>query len=158
MEKCSQSAGERKKTRPIEKEGGEEKKLEELMTELAETDDSHDEEETRKKFIREDAEEFCRLHPDVDLAALDTLRAFRLFCGSRYGIEPISRLYEDYLELAQEAEKATLARLGKKQSRATGSGGSTRDSSLTAQEQSALEEWNRMFPQMKMSAREYTER
>lgn len=82
----------------------------------------------------------------------------RRFCGSRYGREPLSELYADYLEVAGGALRAAQARRESRAARSTGSGGSGAYEALNARQQSELDAWNRAFPQMKMSAREYLSR
>ena len=116
-----------------------------------------DEREAMGAFIRRDAEEFRRQYPRVDLAELDADPLFRLFCGSRYGREPLADLYGDYLALTERAGLLTR-RQASRYERATGSGGSGGGEALTAAEQRELREWNRAYPHMKMTAREYLER
>ncbi len=76
------------------------------------------------RFIAEDAREFARRYPEADLAGLDASESFRRFCGSRYGREPLSELYADYLEVAGGALRAAQARRESRAARSTGSGGS----------------------------------
>ncbi|MBR4579393.1 MAG: hypothetical protein IKO22_07295 [Oscillospiraceae bacterium] len=116
-----------------------------------------EEREAMREFIRRDAEEFRRQYPDVDLRELDADPLFRLFCGSRYGKEPLADLYGDYLALTERAE-LTRRRRESRYERATGSGGSGGGEALTAAEQRELNEWNKAYPQMKMSAKEYLDR
>ena len=94
----------------------------------------------------------------VGVAGLDASESFRRFCGSRYGREPLSELYADYLEVAGGALRAAQARRESRAARSTGSGGSGAYEALNARQQSELDAWNRAFPQMKMSAREYLSR
>ena len=115
-------------------------------------------EEEQMRFIAEDARKFARRYPEVDLAGLDASESFRRFCGSRYGREPLSELYADYLEVAGGALRAAQARRESRAARSTGSGGSGAYEALNARQQSELDAWNRAFPQMKMSAREYLSR
>ncbi len=116
------------------------------------------EEADPKSFIQKDLQNFQARHPEADVAKLDSNAAFRKFCGSRYGREPLADLYEDYLEIAGEREAAALARAESKTSRATGSGGGSGSETLTASQQRALDEWNRNYPQMKMTAKEFLSR
>ena len=115
-------------------------------------------EEAQMRFIADDAREFARRFPEADLAGRDASESFRRFCGSRYGREPLSELYADYLEVAGGALRAAQARGASRAARSTGSGGSGSYEALTARQQSELDAWNRAFPQMKMSAREYLSR
>ena len=56
------------------------------------------------------------------------------------------------------ALRAAQARRESRAARSTGSGGSGVYEALNARQQSELDAWNRAFPQMKMSAREYLSR
>ncbi len=114
--------------------------------------------EEERAFIRRDAEEFRRQYPQVDLAELDADPLFRLFCGSRYGREPLADLYGDYLALAEHMSSQALLRAESRLRRGTGSGGSGGGEALTAAEQRELSEWNRAYPQMKMTAKEFKSR
>ena len=116
-----------------------------------------DERKAMREFIRRDAEEFRRQYPDVDLRELDADPLFRLFCGSRYGREPLADLYGDYLALTEQAGLAQRRRESRYE-RATGSGGSGGGEALTAAEQRELNEWNKAYPQMKMTAKEFLSR
>ena len=108
----------------------------------------------REAFVRMDAQDFQRKHPEVDLAKLDNNPGFLRFCGSRYGVEPLTGLYEDYREIVGGAENAGRAVAESRSRRSTGSGGGGGDV-LTAQQRASLEAWNRANPDMKMSAREF---
>lgn len=114
--------------------------------------------ESQQDFISRDLVDFQSRHPEADVRKLDNDRNFRRFCGSRYGREPLADLYEDYLEIAGEREAAALARAESKTSRATGSGGGSGSETLTASQQRALDEWNRNYPNMKMTAKEFLSR
>lgn len=70
-------------------------------------------EEEQMRFIAEDAREFARRYPEADLAGLDASESFRRFCGSRYGREPLSDLYADYLEVAGGALPGRAGEKGK---------------------------------------------
>ena len=115
-------------------------------------------EQQQMAFVAGDVADFRQRFPGVDLGALDQSAEFRRFCGSRYGRESIADLYEDYLALAGSAQRRAQAISESKKSRATGSGGSGAGEALTASEQKALDEWNRTYPQMKMTAREFLNR
>ena len=139
--------------------GGERAGYERAMRELAGREsERRSREEEQMRFIAEDAREFARRYPEADLAGLDASESFRRFCGSRYGREPLSELYADYLEVAGGALRAAQARRESRAARSTGSGGSGVYEALNARQQSELDAWNRAFPQMKMSAREYLSR
>ena len=138
---------------------GERTGYERAMREVAERQARQEETAAREReFIARDADEFMRRHPEVDLTLLDGDRAFRRFCGSRYGREPLAELYEDYVEIAGVQRSAALAGAGSKARRETGAGGGSGASTLTAAQQRDLDEWNRTFPEMKMTAKEFQSR
>ena len=112
----------------------------------------------QQEFVKKDLQDFQKRHPEADVGKLDGNQAFRRFCGSRYGKEPLADLYEDYLEIAGEREAAALARAESKTSRATGTGGGSGAETLTAAQQKELAEWNRNYPHMKMTAKEFLSR
>ena len=139
--------------------GGERAGYERAMRELTRREsERRSREEEQMRFIADDAREFARRFPEADLAGLDASESFRRFCGSRYGREPLSELYADYLEVAGGALRAAQARGESRAARSTGSGGSGSYEALNARQQSELDAWNRAFPQRKMSAREYLSR
>lgn len=113
------------------------------------------EEAQRKEWIRQDALQFLEEFPGVDLKTLDQDKGFRRFCGSRYGKEPLAELYADYLDIAGGAARAGAAKAGSKEARSTGTGGGAGTDTLTAAQQRELDEWNRAYPQMKMTAKEF---
>lgn len=126
---------------------------EEKSAPAGERSEAEEEKNAMREFIRRDAAEFRRQYPQVDLGELDADPLFRLFCGSRYGREPLADLYGDYLALTESAQRReSRAR------RATGSGGSGGYEALTAAEQRELSEWNKAYPHMKMSARDFLSR
>lgn len=139
--------------------GGERAGYERAMRELAGREsEQREREEEHRRFIADDARKFTRRFPGVNLAELDVSESFRRFCGSRYGRESVADLYADYLEVAGGALRAAQARRESRAARSTGSGGSGSYEALNARQQSELDAWNRAFPQMKMSAREYLSR
>ena len=109
----------------------------------------------QRDFILRDAMAFQEAYPDVDLGKLESNKAFMRFCGSRYGKEPLAELYGDYIEIAGEAAQAAVARAESKSARTTGAGGGSGAEALTASQQKALDEWNRTYPSMKMTAKEF---
>lgn len=112
----------------------------------------------QQAFIAQDVKDFAEAYPDVDLEKLDNDKAFRRFCGSRYGKEPLAELYEDYLEIAGEQRAAATAKAGSKARRETGAGSGSGGETLTARQQKELDEWNRTYPSMKMTAKEFLSR
>lgn len=133
--------------------------LREQRAEAAEKKRREEEDAKQQRWIAQDAAAFAEAYPDVDLGKLDGDAAFRKFCGSRYGREPLADLYGDYLELAGSARQAAAARNESREGRSTGSGGgSTSDARLTARQQRELDEWNAAYPSMKMTAKEFLNR
>ena len=115
--------------------------------------------EREKDWIAQDAAAFVREHPDVDISKLDGNAKFRRFCGSRYGKEPLSELYADWQELVgEEAAAKAVEKAAKKAERSTGAGGGGVSAGLTAAQQRELDEWNREYPNLKMTAKEFLER
>ena len=117
-----------------------------------------DPETALKRWIAEDAAAFVEAYPEADLAKLDGDARFRRFCGSRYGREPLKYLYADWLELTGAAAREAAAKSASKSERSTGTGGGAGADTLTAAQQRDLDEWNRSFPNMRMTAKEYLSR
>ena len=111
-----------------------------------------------KDFINRDVQDFLRRHPEVDIGALDNNQAFLRFCGSRYGREPLADLYEDYQAIEGTAMEAARAAAESKSRRATGTGSGGGGQGLTVSQQRDLDEWNRTYPSMKMTAKEFLNR
>lgn len=108
----------------------------------------------RSAFIRQDALDFVAKYPKVDVAKLENNQQFRKFCGSRYGKEPLAKLYEDFRGLVGEAESQGGAKARASSGRSTGSGGGGGEL-LTAEQRKSLAEWNAANPDMRMSAKEF---
>ena len=127
--------------------------------ERAEREKADAEAERQKDWIAQDAAAFVREHPDVDISKLDGNAKFRRFCGSRYGKEPLSELYADWQELVgEEAAAKAVEKSARKAERSTGAGGGGVSAGLTAAQQRELDEWNREFPHLKMTAKDFLER
>lgn len=112
----------------------------------------------QQAFIARDVAAFTEAFPDVDLEKLDNDKAFRRFCGSRYGKEPLAELYEDYLDIAGQQRAAASAKAESRSRRETGAGSGSGAETLTARQQRDLDEWNRTYPGMKMTAKEFLSR
>ena len=112
----------------------------------------------QQRWIEADAAAFAEAYPDVDLAKLDENKAFRRFCGSRYGKEPLAELYGDWMEITGSAQQAAVAKNESRSARSTGAGGGSGSETLSASQQKALDEWNRNYPNMKMTAKEFLTR
>ena len=110
--------------------------------------------EEQQRLI-EDAMEFQRRHPNVDIAELEKNPKFRKFAGNRLYKDSISDLYDDYLELVSDAQETGRAQAGSKASRGTGGGTGGETVRLTPAQQKELDEWNRENPGMKMTAAEF---
>ena len=160
-EEDKQTAQSREENRRFQaaRRNGERTGYERAMRQVREQLAREEEDRAREQaFISRDADEFLRRFPAVDLAELDGDRAFRRFCGSRYGRESLGDLYEDYLALAGGLREAALARADSKAQRETGAGGGSGTATLTARQQKELDEWNRANPRMKMTAKEFMSR
>ena len=83
---------------------------------------------------------------------------FVLFCGTRLGKEPLTDLFQAYVELFHALTQMGAARQESKTDRGTGSGGSGGGPALSPDQQKALDEWNKAFPRLKMSAKEFLAR
>lgn len=110
--------------------------------------------EEQQRLI-EDAMEFQKRHPNVDITELEKNPKFRKFAGSRLYKDSISDLYDDYLELVSDAQETGRAQAGSKASRGTGGGTGGETVRLTPAQQKELDEWNRENPGMKMTAAEF---
>jgi len=126
--------------------------------EAAEKKKDEEKKAEQQAWIANDVRDFTKRFPDVDLGRLENNQAFRRFCGSRYAREPLGDLYEDYLEIAGEAAKAAVQKAESKTERATGSGVGSGAETLTASQQRELDAWNKTYPQMKMTAKEFLSR
>lgn len=114
-------------------------------------------EQKRLDFAIKDVKQFQTAHPQVDVGKLIENKTFLRFAGSRYGVEPLSALYEDYCEIVGDAGRAAVLKSESKAGRSTGSAGGGADS-LTAAQRNALAEWNAANPDMQMTAKEFLKR
>ena len=112
-------------------------------------------EQEKMDWLRQDLADFREAYPNVDLLALEKDRRFVKFCGGRLGSVPAAELYADYLEVTESAAAAAADKKQDKQERGTGSGGSGSAGTMTAEERKGLEEWNSLYPDMKMSEKEW---
>ena len=109
----------------------------------------------QQQWMMDDALAFHQAYPEVDLGKLETDKRFRKFAGNRLYKEPLIGLYEDYLELVSDAQETGRAQAGSKASRGTGGGTGGETVRLTPAQQKELAEWNREYPNMKMTAAEF---
>lgn len=112
-------------------------------------------------FIASDVMDFVGKHPEFaspeKLSALENNESFRKFCGSRFGEEPLSELYDSYVDMIETAGANAVAKSTSRSARSTGAGGDGGDM-LTPSERKALKEWNDAFPEMKMTPKEFKSR
>ena len=111
----------------------------------------------RRAFLEQDALDFVAKYPQMgvqEVAKLEQDKAFRQFCGSRFGREPLGNLYADYLALVGGAGKAAVAKAATKAARATGSGAGG-GAVLSPTQKNALDAWNAEYPEMAMTAKEF---
>lgn len=114
-------------------------------------------EQKRLDFAIKDVKQFQTAHPQVDVGKLIENKTFLRFAGSRYGVEPLSELYDDYCAIVGDAGRAAVLKSESKADRSTGSAGGGAES-LTAAQRSALAEWNAANPDMQMTAKEFLKR
>ena len=112
-------------------------------------------------FVVRDVADFIARYPEFNseekLDALENNAAFRRFCGSRFGREPLSELYGAYLELVGDAGSAAVARAAGRAAKSTG-GGTGGGTVLSPAQKIALDRWNAENPEMAMTAKEFLER
>lgn len=111
--------------------------------------------ETKKAFVKADLSAFVKKFPAVDPAKLEQNPKFRKFAGKRLYQEPLSELYEDFVDLVSDTERAAVEKTASKAARSTGGGQGGGTELLTASQRAELEEWNRDNPGMKMTAKEF---
>lgn len=131
------------------------------QTAAAETADARTEpdgQDERYRFIARNVGEFRAQFPDVDIVQLEASPAFQRFCGSRLYREPLTELYADYREVTEQLRQAETSRADDRRQRSTGSGAGNPGDGLTGAQQQELEAWNRAFPQMRMTAKEFLKR
>lgn len=138
--------------RELENQQLAEQKRQELNDEKA----KDDADKRQKAFLEQDAADFMTRYPGVDIMKLQQNEIFREFCGSRFGREPLAGLYESYLRITGGAAAQSKAK--SREARSVGGGTGTAGSGLTAEQQKALDKWNRDNPEMKMTAKEYLSR
>ena len=102
-------------------------------------------------------DEFAEVHgKDVAAKLFKKDSPFYRFAGKRIGRESLLDIYEDYVEFSGHVEKSAGAKKASKAERGTGSGsGSGANEGLSAAERAALDEWNKRYPGLKMTAKEW---
>ena len=117
-------------------------------------------EQAQRDFIANDVLDFVEKFPQFgvdEVSALENNPAFRRFCGSRFGREPLASLYEDYRNIVGDAGASAVARASSRSTRSTASG-TAGGTALTPSQKKALDEWNTNNPEMKMTAKEFLSR
>lgn len=109
----------------------------------------------QKAFVAADLSRFLAQYPDVDPAKLEQNPKFRKFAGKRLYKEPLAELYGDFIELVSDAEHAAVEKAAGRAARSTGGGQGGGNDGLTPAQRTALEEWNRDNPELKMTAKEF---
>ena len=112
---------------------------------------------TQQKFVAEDVINFIEAHPEFDeqkLQELEKNQNFREFCGSRFGREPLAKLYDSYVKLVGAAGTAAVTRAADRRARSTGSG-TGGGAVLSPAQKAVLDQWNEDHPEMAMTAKEF---
>ena len=114
----------------------------------------------QRSFIEDDVLDFVEKHPEFgekELSELEKNQSFREFCGTRFGREPLSKLYDSYVKLVGAAGAAAEAKATDRRARSTGSG-TGGGVVLSPAQKSALDRWNAENPEMAMTAKEFLRR
>lgn len=102
--------------------------------------------------------EFVEKYPDVDLLKLkDDPKFIKFVKGKKI---PLIEAYEDYREMMGEAETEVFLKAKDRQNRSTGGGNSNEagNTALSAADKKALDDWNRRYPKMAMTPKEFLQR
>lgn len=102
-----------------------------------------------------DIESFKQAYPHVSLEKLIAAPAFIGFGKYRFGVEPFADIYKEYSEFVKAIEDAALAKRARRNERSTGGGQSTPYTGLTREQSEQLEAWNKAYPQLKMTPKEF---
>ena len=117
----------------------------------------------KDNFIANDLQDFIKSHPEFatpeKLIALENNKTFRNFCGKRFGTEPLSELYDSYVDFMNSVSDSnnTEKKAASRSARSTSTGADGGDM-LTPAERKSLNEWNEAFPEMKMTPKEFKSR
>ena len=109
-------------------------------------------------FLINDIKAFQTEYPDVDIEKLTENPRFKKFSLGRLYKEPLGDIYADYMDFSSETERSALAKAESKNGRSTGAGSTSGEGSLSAAEQKDLDTWNRRYPDLKMTAKEWKEK
>lgn len=116
----------------------------------AEKNDSSLEARMRREVIQ-----FQKEFPGVDIGKVEQNPAFLRFAGSRFKKENICDLYRDFLELSGKAQQTGAVKAAGKRARGTGGNSGGGGEVLSPDQQKELDAWNRAYPHMKMTAKEF---
>lgn len=103
-------------------------------------------------------QEFEEAYPDVDMDKLNNNERFLKFIRGKS--LPLKEVYEDFIELIGDTAAETMAKAKSKEARSTSNGKSAKNSDgntygLTEAQKREVDEWNKRYPKMAMSYREY---
>ena len=117
-------------------------------------------EEERSRRLKAEYDEFVdELGAEQAAKTFKKGSPFYKFAGKRIGNEPLMDIYNDYLEFAEGMVTTSAVKKESKAQRGTGSGsGAGSGDGLTSRERDALAEWNRNYPQYKMTEEEWKKR
>ena len=117
-------------------------------------------EEERSRRLKAEYDEFVdELGAEQAAKTFKKGSPFYKFAGKRIGNEPLMDIYNDYLEFAEGMVTTSAVKKESKAQRGTGSGsGAGSGDGLTSRERDALAEWNRNYPQYKMTEQEWKKR
>lgn len=108
------------------------------------------------EWMRSDLQAFAAEHPEIKdmkgfLEELESNELFNDFAGDRLGRVSLNELYDSFRRVTGRVIEAKKS----KDDRATGAGSGGTGEKLTASQQRELDEWNRNYPQMKMTPKEF---
>jgi len=140
-----------------------EKKLKESESKLNKINDV---EEGKRKELEKKTEldegwkrqynEFIDSHEDIDVDELIKDKKFLKYAKKHTG--ELGEIYDDYAELMEETSNSIAEKFKRSESRSTGGGKnnpSSGGSKLDTRQQGVLDDWNKRYPQMKMTPKEF---
>lgn len=113
--------------------------------------------EKQKRLLNE-MFSLSQAYPEVELKALLKDRKFKEFADKRAG--PLIERYRDYRAFVNGVEEEALRRMEKKTERSMSGpvAGGDGNYGLTGAEQSSLAQWNKRYPELKMTPKEWAKR
>lgn len=112
-------------------------------------------EKAAQERIDNELQEFKGKYPDVDMDEMFKISKFANFAKKLLGVQPITDIYEDYMELTGERTSLAERNAVNKAERSTGSGRSGTKIIMSKAQANDLREWNRRNPHLKMTAQEF---